>query len=83
MWIVQSLQIVTFMLKEPAAGYSKITTDLTTEPELDSKNNYLPLYCLTVQLTDQLSNLLQQKIHSYIGGPKGSLYYNTVGLSQQ
>ena len=32
----QSLQIVTFMLKEPATGYSKITADLIIEPELDS-----------------------------------------------
>ena len=28
--------IVTFMLKESAAGYNKITAALTTEPELDS-----------------------------------------------
>ena len=34
----QSLQIVTFMLKESATGYSKITTDLTIEPELDSSS---------------------------------------------
>ena len=34
----QSLRIVTFMLKEPATGYSKITTDLTIEPELDSSS---------------------------------------------
>ena len=30
------MRIVTFMLKEPATGYSKISTNLTTEPELDS-----------------------------------------------
>ena len=34
----QSLWIVTFMLKESATGYSKITTDLITEPELDSSS---------------------------------------------
>ena len=32
----ESLQIVTFMLKESAAGYNKITVALTTEPKLDS-----------------------------------------------
>ena len=32
------MQIVTFMLKEPATGYSKITTDLMTELELDSSS---------------------------------------------
>ena len=34
----QSLWIVTFMLKEPATGYIKITTELTTEPGLDSSS---------------------------------------------
>ena len=33
--LYKSLQIVTFMLKEPVAGYSKITTDFTADPELD------------------------------------------------
>ena len=32
----QSLRIVTFMLKESATGYSKITIELITEPELKS-----------------------------------------------
>ena len=36
--LTQSLWIVTFMIKEPATGYSKITTDLMTEPELDSSS---------------------------------------------
>ena len=36
----QSLRIVTFMLKDPATSYSKITTDLTTEPEIDSFSRF-------------------------------------------
>ena len=34
----QSLRIVTFMLKDLATGYSKITIDLTTELELNSSS---------------------------------------------
>ena len=34
----QSLCIVTFMLKEPAIGYNKITIDLTIELELNSSS---------------------------------------------
>ena len=32
----QSLWIVTYILEESSTGYSKITTDSITEPELDS-----------------------------------------------
>ena len=46
------------MLKEPATGYSKITTDLKTKPELDfssmshnTDDNYLIVYDLIDQLT--------------------------------
>ena len=42
----QSLWIVTFMLKESAAGYSKITIDLTTEPELNSLSDLTILMTL-------------------------------------
>ena len=43
----QSLWIVTFMLKELATGYSKITTDLIIKPELDS-------FSMSYNLTDYL-----------------------------
>ena len=92
----QSLRIVTYMLLEPATGYSKITTDWITEPELDSFSmSYNTKWLWANRLTDsltsylivwiatQLYNLLQYKIHAYIGRPKVSPYYNTVGLSQQ
>ena len=36
----QSLQIVTFMLKEPTTGYSKITIEFTTEPKLDTSSMF-------------------------------------------
>ena len=46
----QSLWIVTFMLKESATGYSKITTDLRTKLELNSfsMSYYLTSYYLTI-----------------------------------
>ena len=43
------------MLKEPATGYSKITTDWIIEPELNSYNT--TEYELADQLTTWLANL--------------------------
>ena len=58
----QSLQIVTFMLKELTTGYSKITIDLITEPELDNSYNLINQLAIYLShsfwLASQLSNCL-------------------------